>query len=57
MNLLAVLVAFVICYIIFKLKRNGLSFMYRILIATFMGAVVGLIFKGHTDYLGAFGRI
>ena len=56
-SLIALVVAFALCVVIDRLKKKGTSFMIRILLATAMGAIVGLIFKGATDYVAIFGRV
>lgn len=56
-SLIALVVAFALCVVIDRLKKKGTSFMIRILLATAMGAIVGLIFKGSTDYVAIFGRV
>lgn len=57
MSLLAVAVTLLLYYRIYRLHKKGSSFMVRILLATGLGAVVGLIFKGYTEYVAIFGRI
>ncbi len=56
-SIIALIVAFVLCLVLNALKKRKVSFMIRILLATAMGAVVGLIFKGYTDYVAIFGRV
>ena len=37
--------------------RKKAGFSVRVLIATVLGIVVGIAFKGHTDYVAAFGSV
>lgn len=57
LSFLAVLVVILLFAILYKMQTNGVSFMYRVLTATALGIIVGLIFSGHTEYVVVFGRI
>ncbi|MDK6233447.1 dicarboxylate/amino acid:cation symporter [Aerococcus sanguinicola] len=56
-SLLAVLVTLVLYYILYRMQKRKLSLMVRVLTATAMGAVLGFIFMGHTDYVVVFGKV
>lgn len=56
-SILALVVAFALCLGINELKKRKVSFMIRILLATALGALVGIIFKGHTEYVAIFGHV
>ncbi|MDY6065415.1 MAG: dicarboxylate/amino acid:cation symporter [Finegoldia sp.] len=57
MKAVAVLVTLVLFVILYTMQKKNMSFMVRILTATAMGAVLGLIFKGSTEYVAVFGKI
>lgn len=57
MKAVAVLVTLVLFAILFFMQKKNLSFMVRVLSATGLGIVLGLIFKGNTEYVVVFGRI
>lgn len=57
MSFVAVIVVLCLYFVLYQMQIKKMSLMYRILAATAMGAVVGLIFKGHTDYVVVFGRV
>ena len=42
---------------LFYMGKKGVGFGTRTLLALVLGLIVGLIFRGNTDYVGAFGRI
>ena len=56
-SLLALALALVFCIDINELKKRKVSFMIRILLATALGIIVGVLFKGHTEYVAIFGHI
>ena len=56
-SIIALVVAFALCLGINELKKRKVSFMIRILLATALGALVGIIFKGHTEYVAIFGHV
>lgn len=57
MSLLAVIIVLCLYYVLYQMQLKEMSLMYRVLAATVMGAIVGLIFKGHTEYVVVFGRV
>lgn len=57
MNWLALLSVFVIFGLLHYMNKKGVSFLVRVLTATFLGGVIGLIFAGHTEYVQPIGRI
>ncbi len=57
MSLLAVVVVLLLYVVLYKMQQKGLSLMVRVLTATALGAIVGLVFMGHTDYVVIFGRV
>ena len=57
MNWLALLSVFVIFGLLHCMNKKGVSFLVRVLTATFLGGVIGLIFAGHTEYVQPIGRI
>lgn len=56
-SIIALAVALALCLGINELKKRKVSFMIRILLATALGALVGIIFKGHTEYVAIFGHV
>lgn len=56
-SVIALVIFIALCLLLNKLKKNGVSFMIRILLATAMGALLGLVFRGSTDYVSIFGRV
>ncbi|MDO4670521.1 MAG: dicarboxylate/amino acid:cation symporter [Aerococcus sp.] len=57
LNGLALLVAIIGFAMIFFEKKHHQSFLVRVLSAMVMGVVIGLLFRGHTDYVAAVGHI
>lgn len=57
LEFLGVLVTLVLFYILHLMKKKELSLTVRVLTATAMAIVVGLVFKGHTSYIVLFGQI
>lgn len=56
-NLLTLIVGLVGFALIYFMTRRGRSFLTRVLVATALGLVIGFIFQGYTEYLGAIGQI
>ncbi|MCI5775226.1 MAG: dicarboxylate/amino acid:cation symporter [Aerococcus sp.] len=57
LEFLGVLVTLALFYVLHLMKKKGLSLTIRVLTATAMAVVVGLVFKGHTEYIALFGHI
>lgn len=57
MSLLAVVVVLVLYAVLYQMQKKKVSLMYRVLTATALGVIVGLIFAGHTEYVVVFGRV
>ncbi|MGX7107258.1 dicarboxylate/amino acid:cation symporter [Hutsoniella sourekii] len=57
MNILALIIVLALFGVIYQLSKRGANFTTKVLTATALGAIVGLIFAGHTEYVAVFGRI
>lgn len=57
MSYLAVIVVLVLFVILYQMDKRKISLMYRVLTATALGAIVGLVFAGNTEYVVVFGRV
>ena len=57
MSFVAVIVVLALFFVLYQMQKRKISLMYRVLTATAMGVVVGLIFAGHTEYVVVFGRV
>ncbi|MBG9986169.1 dicarboxylate/amino acid:cation symporter [Facklamia sp. DSM 111018] len=57
MSFIAVIVTVCLYLILYKMQKNKVSLMYRVLTATLLGVIVGYLFMGHTDYVVVFGRV
>lgn len=57
MNWLALLAVVIIFGLLHYMNKKGVSFLVRVLTATFLGGAIGLIFAGHTEYVQPIGRI
>lgn len=57
MSWIALLSVIIIFGLINFMNKKGISFLVRVLTATFFGGVIGLVFAGHTEYVYPIGRI
>lgn len=55
--ILALLFTLISYFLLFKMEKKKINFGIRTLLAFGIGIVIGLIFKGHTDYVSIFGQI
>lgn len=56
-SFITLLIGLISFAIIFYLHHKGQSFLVRVLAATVLGVVIGLLLPGTTEYLGAIGQI
>ncbi len=56
-KLLALIITFVLFFVLRKLQKNKVPFTYRILLATGLGIGVGILFRGNTEYVKGIGTI
>ena len=57
MQFVAVLVTLVLFYILYQMKKRGISFGGRVITGTIVGLILGFIFKDNTEYVSVFGSI
>lgn len=57
MQFVAVLVILVLFYVLYQMKKRGISFGGRVITGTIVGLILGFIFKGNTEYVSVFGSI
>lgn len=57
MQFVAVLVTLVLFYVLYQMKKRGISFGGRVITGTIVGLILGFIFKGNTEYVSVFGSI
>lgn len=55
-SLLTLAVSLVACYLIYLLKNKS-NFTFASVVALLIGVVIGIAFKGHTDYIAVLGTI
>lgn len=56
-KLLALIITFVLFFVLRKLQKNKVPFTYRILLATGLGIGIGILFRGNTEYVKGIGTI
>lgn len=57
MQFVAVLVTLVLFYVLYQMKKRGISFGGRVITGTIVGLILGFIFKDNTEYVSVFGSI
>lgn len=57
MNWLALIVILLLFVVLYQMNKRGVSFLVRVLTATVMAVILGLVFAGNTEYIRPFGRI
>lgn len=57
MQFVAVLVTLVLFYVLYQMKKRGISFGGRVITGTIVGLILGFIFKDNTEYVSVFGGI
>ncbi|WP_306489633.1 dicarboxylate/amino acid:cation symporter [Anaerococcus octavius] len=57
MQFVAVLVTLVLFYVLYQMKKRGISFGGRVITGTIVGLILGFIFKENTEYVSVFGSI
>ena len=57
MQFVAVLVTLVLFYVLYQMKKRGISFGGRVITGTIVGLILGFFFKDNTEYVSVFGSI